>query len=87
MQDELRESLDRQPDNKLWQAQASKLQQTFINTVGMTNYIGENASRGVDILKAEPLLSNLTPTAASAPARTADTTAPTRATRAPAAAM
>jgi hypothetical protein len=66
LQDELRRNLDREPDNKLWQGQANKLQQTFINAVKMTNYIEENASRGVDILAVEPALKSL------APAKTAD---------------
>jgi hypothetical protein len=87
LQDELHENLDRQPDNKLWQAQASKLQQTFINTVGLTNYIEENASRGVDILKAEPLLKGLAPPAPETPAKTSDTTAPVRTVKSPSASM
>ena len=61
LQDELHHDLDRDPGNKLWQGQAQKLQQTFINAVQMTDYIQENAARGVDILKAEPLLKGLAP--------------------------
>jgi hypothetical protein len=68
LQDELRENLSHDPGNKVWQAQGAKLQQTFVNTVKMTNYIEENASRGVDILKVEPTLRDLQPPASDAPA-------------------
>jgi hypothetical protein len=86
LQDELREDLDRQPDNKLWQGQAQKLQQTIINAVQMTNYIEENAKRGVDILQVEPTLKNLAPPQ-DVPAKTSDATAPGRKTSGPSKSM
>lgn len=66
LQDELRQDLDRDPDNRLWQGQANKLQQTFINVVNMTDYIGENARRGVDIFAVEPALKGLASSPAAA---------------------
>ncbi len=68
LQDELRQDIDRQPDNRLWQAQAQKLQENFPNAVQMTDYIHENATRGVNILKAAPELKGFNLQTGDAPA-------------------
>jgi hypothetical protein len=51
MQEELRRKLDREPANPLYQAQATKLQESFVYVVQELDYVAANAKRGVDIMK------------------------------------
>ena len=69
MQEDLRRKIDKDPDNPLWQAQAVKLQESFVHVTSTLDYVDANAKRGVDILKAEASLSRFSfdPNAPAAP--------------------
>lgn len=56
MQDDLRHELKEHPDDPLLRAKVTKLQQSFITAVKETDYVAENADRGVNIFDKEPKL-------------------------------
>ena len=67
MQEDLRKKLDKDPDNPFLQAQATKLQQSYVHVVQELDYVGANAKRGVDIYKKEPALKDMAPKTEDAP--------------------
>jgi hypothetical protein len=56
MQDELRKELKDHPEDPLLRAKVTKLQQSYITAVRETDYVAENADRGVNIFTKEPKL-------------------------------
>ncbi|MEZ0226465.1 MAG: hypothetical protein ACAH83_18055 [Alphaproteobacteria bacterium] len=56
MQEELRKELKDHPEDPLLRAKVTKLQQSFITAVKDTDYVAENADRGVNIFEKEPKL-------------------------------
>lgn len=56
MQEDLHGKMKAAPDNQLYPLQAIKLQQAFLTHARELDYVGVNAARGVDIVKAEPSL-------------------------------
>ncbi|TAL35053.1 MAG: hypothetical protein EPN97_07720 [Alphaproteobacteria bacterium] len=56
MQDDLRHELRDHPEDPLLRAKVTKLQQSFITAVKETDYVSENADRGVNIFDKEPKL-------------------------------
>jgi hypothetical protein len=56
MQEDLHRKMKEHPENKLYPLQATKLQQAFLTHARELDYVDANASRGIDIVKAEPSL-------------------------------
>ncbi|TAL35056.1 MAG: hypothetical protein EPN97_07735 [Alphaproteobacteria bacterium] len=56
LQEDLHRKMKEDPENKLYPLQATKLQQAFLTHARELDYVDTNASRGVDIVKAEPAL-------------------------------
>lgn len=54
MQEDLHDKMKNDPGNQLYPLQATKLQQAFLTHARELDYVGANASRGVDIVQAEP---------------------------------
>jgi hypothetical protein len=55
LQDDLRRKMEQDPGNPLYQAQAVKLQESFVHVTNSLDYVEANAKRGVDIMKKEGL--------------------------------
>jgi hypothetical protein len=53
LQDDLRRKMDKDPGNPLYQAQAVKLQESFLHVTNSLDYVKANADRGVNIVREE----------------------------------
>ncbi|MEZ0226462.1 MAG: hypothetical protein ACAH83_18040 [Alphaproteobacteria bacterium] len=56
MREDLHRKMQEEPNNQLYPLQATKLQQAFLTHARELDYVDANASRGVDIVKTEPVL-------------------------------
>jgi hypothetical protein len=73
LQEVLRKKMAAEPANKLWQAQATALQQEFLTHARTADFVQLNSDRGVDIVRREASLKEFLPTRAAAkktPAKT-----------------
>lgn len=63
LQEGLRRKMAAEPANKLWPAQATALQQEFLNHARNADFVQLNADRGVDIVRQEASLKDFRPSA------------------------
>jgi hypothetical protein len=61
LQEGLRAKMQAEPNNKLWQAQATALQQEFLTHARTADFVALNAARGVDIVRVDAALKDFRP--------------------------